>query len=566
MKFVSVAIVVVLALALGGCATEALPDGSVAVRAGQTASVASPDGGVTVTLPAGSFTGDGTLSANPVRAADGSIESWTIELSGSAVLTGEAELRFVRDGRRPEAPAPLVTSTDGVDEVVIAEDVVMDGDAAVVMTSHFSNWFVLWWEDVADSMRAGLDDIYSDAGRQPSCDAESEVRDAGFAVESDAGSRVYWCFGMGSSGAMLDAVNGRGYTVAAESTPGMEFRDGGTGSLVDLLADLIKETPSKSGNTVELIGPGGHAVYDVTAERVSAVRLTPSVGGYLVTAAQYAVETVAMILPLTGKHGVTTEAIQKFFDWGGCLSGFTSMATASIETATQASTYFSDAVGVTLDCAEDALERAGLTALGTQIASGLSWLASGVRTALNGFGAAADLALDPTGYTITVTPPGGGAWLITGGAIGPYRAGMSLEEASAEFGTSLGSPPVSGEFVCQGVDVLEFGDGTGVTFSYRFWDGEYWSIVSLKSPPDSVGEAAAIRTAEDIGLGSSEAAVQEAYGGLVTPMQPIYAEGDFYYRVSLPDGDIILYGTEAAGVTGLNVSTTEGPPLDHFCS
>lgn len=160
----------------------------------------------------------------------------------------------------------------------------------------------------------------------------------------------------------------------------------------------------------------------------------------------------------------------------------------------------------------------------------------------------------------------GAGWVITGGAIGPYRAGMTLEEASAVFGTSIGTAPTGGEFVCESVPVREFSDGSGVDFAYAFWDGDYWSIVYIKAPSGQPGEVASIRTTAGIGLGSTEAELVEAYGTRLAPVGPIYGEGDFHYRLTSPDGDIIMYGTQSAGVTGISVSTVGGQSLDHFCS
>src|SRR5690606_32829875 len=64
-----------------------------------------------------------------------------------------------------------------------------------------------------------------------------------------------------------------------------------------------------------------------------------------------------------------------------------------------------DAIGTALGCLGGAFDRLGLSFWGTAVVSGLSWLTSGLRTAAQGLGAAADTALDPNGYQIRIDGP-----------------------------------------------------------------------------------------------------------------------------------------------------------------
>ncbi|TYL51186.1 hypothetical protein [Agromyces mariniharenae] len=400
-----VAAVVTAALLVACSPAEASGTGSVDVRAGQDATVtAGSDGELVVEVPGSSIKGEGTLVAKPTEGAQG-VEGWSVELAGGAELIGPATLRFKHAFEDGE-PLPLVASTSDGETYEAAEDVVADDAGIVVTTTHFSNWFTMWWDDLMEKARAGLDFIYQDAGKPPTCDGEDAVRTAGYEISSDSGDRVYWCLGQGSSGgAGLTVVNGRGYTVAAEHTPGLAVTDAGATDLLGMLSNLIKETPSLPQNTVTLVGPGSTIQYSVDGSQEMGVRLKPSVAGYLVTAAQYAVDTVLEVLKYAGKADMSVEKVADLFEWESCLTGFSSMATSDIETATQASDYFSDAVGTTLGCMDDALKNAGLAFRGTTVAGSLSWLIAGVRTALNGLGAAADTALNPNGYSIYISPP-----------------------------------------------------------------------------------------------------------------------------------------------------------------
>jgi hypothetical protein len=191
---------IVLALAVGAnlltaCTMEpeARPS-SIPVHAGEAVTLKTEDG-VTVELKADSFTGDGTLSVTPLN-DEKDVNAWDIELSGGATLVGEAVLRFDSDVAQPQGVAPLITSAeDGVVPVAFNE-VAVDGSSAVVVTTHFSTWRVMWFEDLMDNLRSELDRMYASAGKQPVCEGENEVREQGYVVGSDTGARVKWCFGL----------------------------------------------------------------------------------------------------------------------------------------------------------------------------------------------------------------------------------------------------------------------------------------------------------------------------------------------------------------------------------
>ncbi|WP_157487555.1 hypothetical protein [Leifsonia sp. Root112D2] len=375
-----------------------------AVHSGQEVKLATEGNRLTVDIPAASIAGSGTLTALSVTDSAG-VEGWKIALSGEAKLVGPATLGFKHDFAKGE-PAPLVTSTEDGTTLTAADGVIVEGNIAVVTTTHFSTWFTMWWNDVLDKARARMDKFYAGTGKAPSCTDEAKAKQKGYKVTSDSGSRVYWCLGLDGSGApQLKVTNARGYFVGAESSPGITPQESGANDLIAIVSNIIKERPSLAGNTVTLVGPGETVQYKITGSGQSGVRVQPSVPGYLVTAAQYAVDTLGEVLGRMGKGGMKKGALESLFDWESCLSGYSSMMTAKVETARQATTYFDDAVGTTLGCMEKAIGKAGLGFIGTTIASGISWLVSGVRTAMNGFGAAADTALNPSGYTIYVTAP-----------------------------------------------------------------------------------------------------------------------------------------------------------------
>jgi len=474
-----------IATTLAACFVACTPaptsgSGAVQVRAGQDATLTAGSS-LEVSIPGTSIKGEGEVTAAAVKGPDG-VAGWSIEMSG-AELVGPAEIRFATKLKGGE-PLPVYTSTsDGVNYEV-AENVAQDGDVVVVTTTHFSNWFELRWNELMEKARAGLDRIYRDAGKPPSCNSEDAVRAAGYSVKSDSGSSVYWCLGEGTTEtAALKAVNGRGYTVAAEHTPGMTVTAGEPNDLVGIFASLIKEVPSKRGNTVTLVGPGSTIEYDVAGDSDMGVRFKPSVPGYLVTAGQYAVDTLAMILPFAGKGGLSKAAVAKLFQWESCIAGFSSMVTSEVETVTQASNVFNDAVGTVLGCMDGALKRAGLAFFGTAAVAGLAWLVAGVRTALNGFGAAAATMASPEGYTIYITPPKPDRWLIDATGVGPVKIGASSDQADAAA------------------------EKNGVCSTSKPWGVIWWpdpDVVGIMVLGEPADDAPATRTGVTLGSNASE--------------------------------------------------------------
>lgn len=398
----------------GSTPTAAIPDrlaSSVPVREGEDATAGTRDGALVVTIAGDSLTGAGELTLTPTE-LDG-LAGWSIELTGGAELTGPARLTFMSPTTpSADVPPPLVMYAADTGELTPVDGVVMDGSVATVTTTHFSHWFVTWWDQalagVLNWARGALDTIYAAdaAGRHPRCTGEDAVRAGGYTVTSDSGSRVMWCLGQAGDGHELVVANARGYTVAAEHTPGLSVARSAPDDIASRVANVVREAPSKPGNTVTLVGPGDELAYSVAGTPTrSGVRVQPSVAGYLVTSTQFAIDTLVQITPYLGKGNIPRDRLLQLLAVESCFAGYSSMTTTTITTATDAGNYLNDALGTALGCAEGALSRAGLNLFQTALASGIAWVFAGVRTALNGFGAAADTALDPSGYQITVTAP-----------------------------------------------------------------------------------------------------------------------------------------------------------------
>lgn len=397
---------VVTAATLSACTPDPLLGDTVDVSADDAVRARSDDGGVTVSIPKGAVEGSGTLTITAV-ATEENATGWAIDLSGGATLVGEAVLTFADEtGSDEETPVPLVTYGEpGSAATGVATAVSRSPGGVEVRTTHFSAWFITWWEDVASLMEARLSSIFAAAGKQPSCDREQEVRDRGFSVTSDDGDRVRWCLGESEDASPeLDVVNGRGYAVSVESTPGLVERDTNLESVTGSVEEFLAGAPSAPQNSVALVGPDENVVYALSGSQPSGVKVTPSAGGYLATAGLFAVETVGFVLSHGGATGKAATAA-KLFDWAACFAGAADMMSADVSDATAAATYLERAIATTLGCAREAIKRAGLDFWAVAFVGALSWLLSGVHAFFTGLRGGIDTLADSDGYQIRVSPP-----------------------------------------------------------------------------------------------------------------------------------------------------------------
>lgn len=381
---------------------------SVHVVEGQDAEVVSDDGQLSVVIAGDAIGGEGLLSVTPTDAAgsDGhGPAGWVVEMSDGAELVGEATLRFndaaPTDGA---APAPVAAWSREPGGKLAAAPTQVDGDDVVVRTEHFSFWTLFDWQTVLGDVVDRLA-LYDEAP-QPRCAGEKAVRDDGWKVTSDSGNRVKWCFGEDDAALVLRVTNSRGYAVALEVTPGLRNTSVSPFDVVvEALLGLAFERPSKAGNTVAWVGPGETADLVITEARALGARAQPSVPAYLMSAAWYAVETLVFVLDRVGVSR-SRSSIVTALKLSTCVRGLASMTSADIATPQQAADYLTNAVSTTLGCAGDAAEDLGLGLMGPVI-DALLWVLNGVRTAAQGFVAAADTAAAPDGYSIVATPPPG---------------------------------------------------------------------------------------------------------------------------------------------------------------
>lgn len=362
-----------------------------------------PDGPL-IGLPAGKVAGSGdlTVQALPANVASKISEGargWSIALARTT-LTGKARLAFPVAEDQPD---PFVGYTDAEGKLVPVQGQ-RQGDFYVVETDHFSNWFAETWDWLLQKARSGLDALYAPAaqGKQPNCTDEVKVRAAGLKVSSDDGSRVLWCLGTDPKAtARLKVTNARGYAVTAEYTPGMSLV--AKPSLLEWMPSLSKvlDRATKKENKLTLIAPGETIEFTLAGSpQHQGVMVQPSVPAYLASAFWYSVDTVTS---LNGWAGGKVTNVQKRVDLALCTADFISGRESIPGNAWEAQEYLNDSLGLAFGCVQEQLkaETAGNWVLG-RVIDVVSWLWSGIQTALNGFGAAADTALNPSGYRVLI--------------------------------------------------------------------------------------------------------------------------------------------------------------------
>lgn len=300
-----------------------------------------------------------------------------------------------------EPPPAAVWSRQPGSRLHIAAGAVEDGNL-VIRTRHFSTWSLLDWSDTLAGLIGKLS--LTDESPPPQCSGEQEVRAAGWRVTSDSGTRIKWCLGGSTHLPILRVTNSRGYAVAAELTQGLHRSLRSTiDDLIKALNPLFRDQPSLRTNSVTWLAAGETADIQVVGRGREGVSVRPSTPAYLISALQYAVDTLSLILDRTGQSR-SPATILSALQVESCLVGYFDMVNGDITTAHQAAGYLTTALSTTLGCAEDAVGDLGL-GLGGVLVQGIVWVLSGLNTAINGIVAAVDSVLVPDGYKIEVTGP-----------------------------------------------------------------------------------------------------------------------------------------------------------------
>ena len=399
---------------LTSCVASGEPESSsTEVHAGSAVSLLAPNGGPRVTIAASAFSGAGKLTVTPIKGKNGP-SGWTIKLSGGATLTGKATIGFREGSPIKGEPLPLVAFADPqTGSLTLADSVKFDKKGeAVVTTTHFSNWFVGWWDDVAKSARKMLDKIYSSTaqGKQPACAGSAKPVGTTVTVDADKDARVLWCVGTDATGrAILKVTNARGYSVAVEESPGVVLTNDSTDLLhvVPQLLSVLSDVPSKKGNTVHLLQPGDTFIYNIVGPGKVGIRATPSPGGYIGSALEFGADTVLQLAPFLPipKTGVGKAAIMAAMPAVGCVKGMATASTAKVENAAEAESVFNDTVGTVFGCLGGVISKTygDLGFWGTVVVTGISWVVDGLKLAANGIGAAADTLFNAHGFTVEAT-------------------------------------------------------------------------------------------------------------------------------------------------------------------
>ncbi|GAB3247846.1 hypothetical protein [Kineosporia babensis] len=369
-------------------------------------------GGPVVDVPAGSVSGQGTLSLRKSQGAPVAPspflsirDAYELKLEG-AKLSGPIRLSF------PVQMQPLPTSADeeaaavlgryeqGEWKIVPAQ---YDPDrktiAAEVYEQAWWNAFVWDFSELRNAVATTYRSVLDVKAADPQCEHESAAQQAGVRVTAANSERISWCYGLDNGTAVLKVVNTQGYPVTVgfpRSWRMRQLRDGvQLPRALEALADQPGSALLSGGSTLELhpdaLTPGG----TVTARTSNA--------GFLALALALgfdAFERTSAGMP-TQSTPVDPDLLTKLLK-GNCLKR--GRLDRPVESLAVAEESVRQAHSVAMRCLNQAWKADGFTTVAR------TWLTSGIDVLLDGVTGIPDGALytQPAAIRVRATIPSTG--------------------------------------------------------------------------------------------------------------------------------------------------------------
>ncbi len=435
--------VVLTAMGLTACSwsqPQSVSGSTASVHLG-TKTVLHVPGGPVVTIGADATSADGTLSVRPVSkqlaAGAGAVAGWTISLA-HAKLVRPVTIAFPFHAAKGE-PAPIVAYNESLGDPLHPVGGHVSGASYVVQTSHFSNWFEDTWSSVLDKATAALRLIYASDGdaKAPTCSGTSTLKADGYTVGANASDKsVLWCAGEHASAPRLVVVNGRGYPVVVEATPGLSESSTSGVKLDEWLPKLVSKLQAKlkKGDSMHFLGAGSSVTLDATSATTVGVDVTGNPGALLASDLIFAGETLLTIEGIFGVKAKSLQSVVTALGTADCLYGLESSTPSSLSSVTDAANYVKKVIPVAFGClAEQIKDEFGI--LAGIAAAGLSWLVSGLKLVLDSVFAVKDAITHLNGYQIAITPPAPTLDLLTLPIPAMCNAGPSrLKDGTVSYG------------------------------------------------------------------------------------------------------------------------------------
>ncbi|HEY1489182.1 MAG TPA: hypothetical protein VGF84_23955, partial [Micromonosporaceae bacterium] len=226
--------VVVMTLMLSACTgakpapTHSTRTGPIKVSDASTTVMKLPNG-ASVTIPAGSLSGAGTLTGSvvaPSAPAPAGTEFlgdiYDVTLSDARIvapITLALPATIPRIDGRPGPPPMLVyldTATNAWTPFPSTYN--PSTHMVVAQTPHLTRWGLLF-EATADALLSGAEDLFkktlgvSDTAAQPACPATAAAKTAGITATSTSGSLMKWCVGSQNGSGYLRVANDRSFAI-----------------------------------------------------------------------------------------------------------------------------------------------------------------------------------------------------------------------------------------------------------------------------------------------------------------------------------------------------------------
>lgn len=541
--------------------------GQVAVTAGAPATL-SLAGGVIVTVPAGSMTGNGTLAGKTVTAPAPPPKSlltagvtYQLEVTG-AQLTGPISLHFpappagAASDTAPQIPVLAYYDTAHATWIPVASTYNAASHSLTATSTHLSVWSVFRLDtkvllDGMNSLAQGFLGL-GDHTEQPVSDGRKLLAGAGVRVTSSSGSLVKWSAGISNSATHVKVANNRGYAIGITYPASWSsVRFGGTDDIVTALTDWAAGllTGAARNQHILVLAPGKGAEFTVPAGGSGQVSALPNVEAYLLSGLLYGLETLNMVWDRLAWLGATEvsktrKAVKLAMQSKTCTISGQKIAAEDVSTARGAGRVFRDAADLATGCLGDAWQvayglRAGVAAF---VVGVLLWLVDGVKLVLEGLRAAIDTAMYFDGYNIFVrqAAPAPDPYLIRFDGIGPVSLGMGPAQLSA---AGYSGSPVS--FGC-----LQYSKQSDPVY-VEFAPASNSVIAATEF------QSAAYHTTVGIHVGSSLVEVRSAYAGypIEERMDGSMGQGSNGIIVTGPGG-YIGFSIDSGVVSGIKVGNS----------
>jgi hypothetical protein len=285
-------------------------------------------------------------------------------------------------------------------------------------TRHLSLWSVLtvpadFLSNLAAKVLRELTGTNNTAD-QPHAPGESDAKQAGFQVASNAGGLVKWSLGHQDNTGLLQVADNRPFAIEVDYPSSWTVKRDDISDIDEAVITTIGKVlglPPAGQKAIIILG-GDSVTFSVPPGTTGQLSTKPSGGAYLTSALLYGVETLLTVsgaVPFMPKAetGKTLTAIKTAFDSKDCINSGIQLARNQVQSFSDATKLFRTMITLAVGCLGDQWEKAygrgGL--IGSFLVAVVAWFIDGIHLLLDGIGGAISSAIYWQGYNIAVRTP-----------------------------------------------------------------------------------------------------------------------------------------------------------------